>query len=284
MKVIDLTLTISEKIPTFPGSPRPNFIPWENIKEDGYNLELLFLSTHTGTHMDAPYHFLEKGAKIHEISLKKLVSEAVLIQSRGSRDRFGIKQISITKADIQKFEKQHGKIDGFSSVIFYTGWNVPHLWGTYDDVTEHLPLSPDYNQEKYYFTKNPGLSVSGAEYLASKKINLVGIDSPNIDMGTDHKFSVHQIFAKKGILIVENLTNLHILFHMLHPETAAKKRMYWYTRRSQDPPAVTSRRFRDPKTGKYQSPKKLPTFHLVVLPLKLKNATGSPVRAIAFVD
>ena len=128
---------------------------------------------------------------------------------------------SITKIDIQKFEKKHGKIDNFSSVIFSTGWQ------------RNL-------QKKYYFTKNPGLSVSAAKYLASKKINLVGVDSPSIDLGTDSKFSVHQIFAKKGILIVENLANLE----------------------------------------KIKSSK----FHLVVLPLKLKNATGSPVRAIAFVE
>ena len=215
MKLVDLTLTVSDKIPTFPGSPQPSFIPWENVKEDGYNLELLFLSTHTGTHMDAPYHFLEKGAKIHEISLKKLVSEAVLIKSKKKGGE------SITKTDIQKFEKKHGKIASFSSVIFYTGWQ------------RNL-------QKKYYFTKNPGLSVSAAKYLASKKINLVGIDSPSIDLGKDSKFSVHQIFAKKGMLIVENLANLE----------------------------------------KIKSSK----FHLVVLPLKLKNATGSPVRAIAFVE
>ena len=215
MKVIDLTLTVSNKIPTFPGSPQPNFIPWENIKEDGYNLELLFLSTHTGTHMDAPHHFLEKGAKIHEISLEKLVSEAVLIKSRKKSNE------SITKTDIQKFEKKHGKIDGFSSVIFSTGWQ------------RNL-------QKKYYFTESPGLAVSAAKYLASKKISLVGIDSPSIDVGTDPKFSVHQIFAKKGMLIVENLANLDKI--------------------------------------------KSSTFHLVVLPLKLKNATGSPVRAIAFVE
>jgi len=215
MKIIDLTLTVSDEIPTFPGSPQPSFIPWENVKEDGYNLELLFLSTHTGTHMDAPYHFLEKGAKIHEISLKKLVSEAVLIKSKKNDGE------SITKIDIQKFEKKHGKIVSFSSVIFYTGWQ------------RNL-------QKKYYFTKNPGLSVSAAKYLASKKINLVGIDSPSIDLGKDSKFSVHQIFAKKGILIVENLASLE----------------------------------------KIKSSK----FHLVVLPLKLKNATGSPVRAIAFVE
>ena len=215
MKILDLTLTISNKIPTFPGSPQPNFIPWEKIKDDGYNLELLFLSSHTGTHLDAPYHFLEKGSKIHEISLKKLVSNAVLIKSRKKRNE------TITKTDIQKFEKKHGKIESFSSVIFLTGWQ------------KNL-------QKKYYFTKNPGLSASAANYLASKKVSLVGIDSPSIDLGTDSKFSVHQIFAKKGILIVENLANLE----------------------------------------KIKSSK----FHLVVLPLKLKGATGSPVRAIAFVE
>jgi len=165
--------------------------------------------------MDAPHHFLEKGAKIHEISIEKLVSEAVLIKSKKNGDG------SITKTDIQKFEKKHGKIDGFSSVIFYTGWQ------------RNL-------QKKYYFTKNDGLSVSAAKYLASKKVSLVGIDSPSIDLGTDSKFSVHLIFAKKGILIVENLANLD---------------------------KITSSK-----------------FHLVILPLKLKNATGSPVRAIAFVD
>jgi len=215
LKILDLTLTISNKIPTFPGSPQPNFIPWEKIKDDGYNLELLFLSSHTGTHLDAPHHFLEKGAKIHEISLKKLVSNAVLIKSRKKRNE------SITKTDIQKFEKKHGKFESFSSVIFLTGWQ------------RNL-------QKKYYYTKNPGLSVSAAKYLVSKKISIVGIDSPSIDLGTDSKFSVHQIFAKKGILIVENLANLE----------------------------------------KIKSSK----FHLVVLPLKLKNATGSPVRAIAFVE
>jgi len=116
MKILDLTLTISDKIPVIPGSPHPHFIPWEKIKDDSYNLELLFLSTHTGTHIDAPHHFLEKGAKIHDISLEKLVSEAVLIKSKKNGDD------SITKTDIQKFEKKHGKIDGFSSVFFYTGW------------------------------------------------------------------------------------------------------------------------------------------------------------------
>ena len=215
MKVIDLTLTISENIPTYPGSPQPNFINWESIEKDGYNLELLFLSTHTGTHIDAPYHFDKKGQKIDQIMTKRLVTEAILIKIRKGSDQ------AITKNDIQKFEKKYGKIDDGSTVIFHTDWQ------------KNL-------NKKSYFMKNPGLGTSAAKYLASKKINLVGIDSPSIDLGKDEKFSVHHILAKSGILIVENLINL----------------------------------------DKINSQK----FHLIVAPLKLKNATGSPVRAMALTD
>ena len=215
MKVIDLTLTVSEKIPTFPGSPKPHFIEWETIPKDGYNLELLFLSTHTGTHIDAPFHFVKNGKKIHEIAPERLVNEAVLIRIGKNSNR------SISKTDIQNFEQKNGKIENGSTVIFYTGWQK------------------NLNKE-FYFTENPGLSVSAAKYLVSKKINMVGIDSPSIDLGTDSKFSVHHILAKNNILIVENLANL----------------------------------------GKIKSN----NFHLITSPLKLKNATGSPIRAFGFVD
>ena len=215
MKILDLTLTISDNIPTFPGSPKPNLIQWENLKDDGYNLELLFLSSHTGTHLDAPYHFLENGLKIHEISLKRLICEAVLIMSRKKSNQ------AITKNDIQKFEKKYGKIPKDSTVVFWTGWQKM----LHDDS---------------YFIKNPGLSEAAAKYLVSKKTNLVGIDSPSIDFKGSRRFSVHHIFSKNNILIVENLTNLEKI--------------------------------------------KSSEFHFVVLPLKLKGATGSPVRAIAFIE
>ena len=215
MKVIDLTLTVSEKIPTFPGSPKPHFIEWETIPKDGYNLELLFLSTHTGTHIDAPFHFVKNGKKIHEIKPERLVNEAVLIRIGKNSNR------SISKTDIQNFEQKNGKIENGSTVIFHTGWQK------------------NLNKE-FYFTENPGLSVSAAKYLVSKKINMVGIDSPSIDLGTDSKFSVHHVLAKNNILIVENLANLNKI--------------------------------------------KSNNFHLITSPLKLKNATGSPIRAFGFVD
>ena len=100
MKPIDLTLTISKSIPSFTGSPKPQFIFWSDLKEDGYNLELLFLSTHTGTHLDAPYHFVKNGLKIHQILLDRLIGKGTIIKLQKT------KNTSITKLDITSFEKR----------------------------------------------------------------------------------------------------------------------------------------------------------------------------------
>jgi len=212
MKPIDLSLTISESIPSFPGSPKPQFIPWSDIKTDGYNLELLFLSSHTGTHLDAPYHFVKNGLKINQIPLDRLIGKAILIKLKKTKNS------PITKSDITLFEKKNGKIPYHSSIFFFTTWQ------------KNL-------KKNNYFTENPGLNISSAKYLASKKINLVGIDSPNIDLGTNESYNVHHILSENNILIVENLTNLN--------KIASKE------------------------------------FFFTILPLKLKNATGSPVRAVA---
>ena len=212
MKPIDLSLTISESIPSFPGSPKPQFIQWSDIKDDGYNLELLFLSSHTGTHIDAPYHFVKNGLKINQIPLDRLIGKAILIKLKKTKNS------SISKLDITLYEKKNGKIPDHSSIFFYTTWQ------------KNL-------KKDNYFTENPGLDISSAKYLVSKKINLVGIDSPSIDLGTDESFIVHHILSKNNILIVENLTNLN---------------------------KITSKE-----------------FIFTILPLNLKDATGSPVRAVA---
>jgi len=209
---IDLTLTISESIPSFPGSPKPQFIHWSNLKENGYNLELLFLSSHTGTHLDAPYHFAKNGVKIDQIPLDRLLGKAILIKLQKT------KNTAITKSDIILFEKNNYKIPNYSSIFFYTGWQ------------KNL-------KNDNYFTENPGLDISSAKYLTSKKVNLIGIDSPSIDLGQNTSFNVHNILSKNNILIVENLTNLN---------------------------KITTKE-----------------FNFTILPLKLKDATGSPVRAIA---
>ena len=210
--MLDLTLEISQTLPHHPDSPKQELILWRNLNEDGYNLEMLFLSTHTGTHMDAPYHFKQNGLKIHQISPKRLIRDVVLIKIKKLANQ------NITTRDIKKFEKTHGTLSKHISIVFATGWS-------------------DNLKNKFYFTKCPGLSVSAVKYIATKKPNLIGIDTPSIDPGNSKKYPAHHILAKSNTLVVENLVNLDKIIHE--------------------------------------------SFKLVVLPLKIRNATGSPVRAIA---
>ncbi len=213
MKPIDLSLLIEPKIPLFPGAPPPQSISWENIKENGYNLELLFMSSHTGTHIDAPYHFSEDGLTVEKIPLNRLIQNAILIKIFKKRNQ------SITISDIKDFERKYEPIPQNSTIVFYTNWQKN-------------------SKKSYFFTENPGLNENAAKYLVSKNINLVGIDSPSIDLGKNSKFPVHKIFSKKNILIVENLDNLE----------------------------------------------KIPSqkFLFSIFPLKLKGASGSPIRAVAY--
>jgi len=209
---VDLTFEISNKLPSFPGSPSPQFISWADKKSDGYNLELIFLSSHSGTHLDAPYHFVEKGVSIDKIPLSKLITNAVICRVKKDSNE------PITQRDVVDFEKRNGMIHPKMAVVFETEWSKSIA-------------------KKDYFTKNPGLSAAAARYLLKKKVSLVGIDSPSIDIGKDSKFPVHHILLKGGVLILENLCNLDKI-----------PRSY---------------------------------FELIVLPLKLRGATGSPVRAVA---
>ncbi len=144
VNLIDLTLTVSESIPSFSGSPAPQFIDWSDIEHEGYNLELLFPSSHTGTYLDAPFHFVKTGLKIHQIPLDRLVGKDILIKLKK------IKNTSITKSDILLFEKKNGKIPNHASIFFFTEW-------------------PKNLKQNNYFTENPGLDAASAKYLTSKK-------------------------------------------------------------------------------------------------------------------
>jgi len=206
--IVDLSRLISTDTKVFPNSLPPSFIDWTKIDVHGYESEMIFLSTHTGTHMDAPSHFLKNVNSIDEIDVDRLVCNAIIVRVDKHKDEY------ITLEDVR------GVPDDISNqaIIFSTGW-------------EHEITREDF------FSHNPGLSSELAEYLVENKINAVGIDSPSVDRGSAHDFPVHKILLSKGIILIENLCNLNKIPHE--------------------------------------------RFILFMAPLKLKNASGSPIRAIA---
>jgi len=177
MEIVDLTMAISPLTRVFPGSPQPAFIKWSTFGVHGYDSEVMHMSTHTGTHMDAPSHFAPGMASIDQVPAARLVSSAVLLRVRKGADG------TIDVADIMDEEIMEG-----DAVVFATGW--------------------EKHEGAEYMTRNPGLSQDAARYLVEKKVNAVGIDGPSIDPGFDEKFAAHNILLPAGVIVVENLGNL----------------------------------------------------------------------------
>lgn len=209
MRVIDLTMRITPSIKVFPGSPRPSFIPWSRFDSHGYDTEAVFMSTHTGTHMDAPSHFAPGLASIDKIRASRLVCSAVLIRALKKANQL------VERQDLAGAQIRQG-----DAVVISTGWEKR-------------------SAKSNYMTQNPGLSGDAARYLGGKKVNAVAIDGPSIDAGLDGKFNAHNILLPRNVLVVENLCNVS---------------------------KITTNR-----------------FTLVMSPLKLGCATGSPARVLAIV-
>lgn len=222
MTVIDLTMTITPSIRVYPGSPQPSFIPWSKFDRHGYDSEVMFMSTHTGTHVDAPNHFKPGSASIDMISSDRLVCNAIMIRVDKSANQL------IEKQDLGNHQIRAG-----DAVVIATGWEKR-------------------SGSKNYMSENPGLSEQAARYLARKSVNVVAIDCPSIDRGADSMFIAHNILLSCDILVVENLCNLTRI-------------------------AKTSSRRRTKSSNQSSST----TFTLIISPLKLRGATGSPARVLA---
>jgi len=207
--ILDLTREVRNDTKVFPGSPLPKFITWTKMDVHNYDSEVIFMSTHTGTHMDAPSHFASNASTIDKISIGRFISNAILIKlKKGSNQLITADEIKASNVSIMQGD----------TIVLST------LWENEID-------------KDYFFSHSPGLAEDAAKYLIDKKVNAVCIDSPSIDRGSESSFAVHKLLLSNEILIVENLCNLYKL------------------------------------NCQY--------FTLIMTPLKLSGASGSPIRAIA---
>ena len=172
MKLVDLSIPITEAMPVYPGDPQVVIKPAGNLQKDGFENHYLSIGTHAGTHIDAPRHMLESGKNLDAFSLEKFTGSGVCIQIENKRfDLEKIKTANIQLGDI---------------VFFYTG------------------MSNDFDRPAY-FENYPTIPEEVAKYLIEKKVKLVGVDMCSVD---HEEFIAHKLFLKHNILIIENLTNL----------------------------------------------------------------------------
>ena len=165
-------MPIDEKTPTFPGDP-PITIKRHTVKEHTYGKTFLELHTHVSTHIDAPSHMIEHGKTLSDFPISKHVGEAIVIDVRGQKN---------IEPDLSKV-KEH-------DIVFF--------------LTSHSEKA----YTSHYFENNPVITEKTAQQLVDLKVSIVGLDSFTPD---NEPYSVHKIFLKHDILIVENLIHLEKL-------------------------------------------------------------------------
>jgi len=178
MKITDLSHTIHTNMPVYPGTEEPVVEYPFQIDVCGYNESRLSMVSHTGTHTDAPAHMLPNGITLDRMHPDRFFGKGKLLDVRREK---------MIGADFIR-----GAVKDFSGVDFlllYTGWS--DLWGKAD-----------------YFERYPVLSLEAAEFISSFPLKGIGIDAISFDREGSTEFSVHKILLGKGILLIENLTNL----------------------------------------------------------------------------
>lgn len=179
MKVYDLTHTIKNDMPVYPGTEQPQLTTACTIEEAGYRETLLHMFSHTGTHMDAPAHMLLDGAPLDSYDADKFTGTAVVVDCRGEAD--------ISLPLLKRYD-----LDGVDFVLFCTGWDKK--WGT-----------PDY------YEGFPCLTPDAAAYLATLSLKGVGEDSISLDLCGSVDFPNHITLLRADFVNTENLTGLDAL-------------------------------------------------------------------------
>ena len=176
MRVYDLTHTIRNDMPVYPGTEQPQLTTACTIESAGYRETLLHMFSHTGTHMDAPAHMLLDGAPLDSYGTDKFTGTAVVVDCRGETD--------ISLPLLQRYD-----LDGVDFVLFCTGWDKK--WG-----------SPDY------YEGFPCLTADAAAYLATLPLKGVGEDSISLDPCGSADFPNHITLLGADFVNTENLTGL----------------------------------------------------------------------------
>lgn len=78
MRLIDLTLPITDGMPVYPGDPPVRLKRTRHLHDGSWRLHELSMGSHTGTHVNAPWHMAEDGARLEELPLTGFVSKAVV--------------------------------------------------------------------------------------------------------------------------------------------------------------------------------------------------------------
>jgi arylformamidase len=174
MTVYDISQTLNESIAVWPGDQKFRY-RWSARISAKYscNVSAITMSAHTGTHLDAPYHFDEAGIDIGSVSLRPYLGPARVFA-------VPLEEPSISAAFLERQEW-----GGVERALFRTRASI---------LAE--------NQFNRDFAC---LAEDGAEFLAQRRLLLVGTDAPSVEAFASKTLACHKILHKHGIAILEGV-------------------------------------------------------------------------------
>ncbi len=183
MRVIDLTQTISEKMPVYPGTEQPKLKQTNTIEKDGFKETLLSMYSHTGTHMDAPAHIFPGAPTLDALPAEAFAGRAVVVDctDAGEGGRITMRHVDAVREAADRAE----------FLLFHTGWS--RLWN-----------------HPRYFGAYPAFDEDVIRYCAAGKKG-IGVDAISIDPVDSFELPMHRIILGAGLVIIENLTGLEAL-------------------------------------------------------------------------
>ncbi len=175
MKIFDITLPLNEKTPVYEGDPQLEISVPLNIKGgDAANVSRLCMSVHTGTHVDAPNHFIEGTKRVDQLSFEKLIGKCRVIEFPD---------------DVLAIEAKHVEnVENVERILFKT--RNSQFWNDYDQ---------GFRRDFTY------ISPGAAHILVAKGITLVGIDYFSVEQFGAESADTHITFLKNEVVILEGL-------------------------------------------------------------------------------
>jgi len=175
-KAYDISITISPDMTTWPGDPAVVIERAQKLEEGAMaNVSRMDIGVHTGTHIDAPYHFISKGKTVDQIPLDTLIGRARVVEVSVTTDR-------ITDSLISELMGEES-----SERLLFKTRNSQIL-------NKRLPFDENFS----------ALDREGARYLVDNGVKLIGIDYLSAAPFDDVE-EVHQILLAGGIVILEGL-------------------------------------------------------------------------------
>jgi arylformamidase len=179
MRIYDVTIPITETMAVWPGDPRVRIERVTSIaRGDESNVSHLHLSSHTGTHVDAPHHFVQQGLTVDELPLELLIGPALVIEADPSEGR-AIDALDLASVN---FPRQTTRL------LLKTENSL--FW-----ESRHIEFDPDYIH----------LSQNAAKWLVRRGIRLLGVDYLSVEASKVSKHQVHQTLLGAGVAIIEGL-------------------------------------------------------------------------------